>query len=135
MKKILFVMTLVLLLIGGCSFEIDKERARRNSFSTFVEAEVLIIETKIIEGFISSALSFSSGSIKNDTIKVGVSFSINDEKFLKDLRLFHSELAYYKDKKSIPLKVTFRKNSCTLLFHLGRRIVGEEQLSYETAKK
>jgi hypothetical protein len=74
-----------------------------------LEANVLSIDEHILEGnLIGRFLSSPSGSLRNDVIKVGVAFEINGHLFLKDLRLEHAELAYYREQTTIPLVVHIR---------------------------
>ena len=94
-----------------------------------VQAKILTINENITEGqLIGRFLGSPSGSFRNDTIKVGVSFKINGYLFLEDLRLKHAELYYYKESKEIPLTILIEyanlneKNSCQVF---GRLITGK----------
>ena len=115
-KSILLILILFVVFISGCS---DKA-------STDIEAKVLVIETKILEGnLIGSFLSGSSGSFRSDMIKVGVKFKIGDRLFLEDLELKHSELAYYSESDAIPLIFSV-VNGCQSYYELrihGRQVI------------
>jgi len=94
-RKILgFILSILLLFLVGC-----QETATNN-----IEAEVLSINSHILNGQLLGAfLGSSSGSFTNDVIKIGVKFEIGKYLFLEDLKLQHAELAYYKNKSTIPL--------------------------------
>lgn len=73
-----------------------------------VNAKVLSLNTKILQGqTIGGLLSSASGKISNDVIKVGISFIVKKKLYLVDLKLTHAELAYYKDKKELPLRIKY----------------------------
>lgn len=74
-----------------------------------VTAEVLSINEDILDGkLIGQFLGSSSGYIRNDVIKVGVSFRIDGDLMLCDLELQHSELAYYANQTYLNLRVNVR---------------------------
>lgn len=98
--KILLVSLFVLLMVSciGCA-----------SKKLSVEADVLSINSQLLEGrLIGQFLGSPDGYISNDVIKVGVSFTIKDTLFLRDLKLNHAELAYYKGRKTLPLDIKIR---------------------------
>jgi len=99
-KQILgLVLSFLLLFLIGC----------QKAITTDIEAEVLSINSHVLNGeLISNFLSSSSGSITNDTIKIGIKFKIGEYLFLEDLKLRHAELAYYKNSKTIPLNIKCR---------------------------
>lgn len=76
------------------------------SVAVKIDAEVLTVNSEILEGNLNSHfLSSSSGKLRSDVIKVGVQFELDDRIFLEDLSLSHAQLAYYKDKSTLPLKI------------------------------
>jgi hypothetical protein len=98
------------------------------------DAEILSIDEKIFDGsWTGDFLSSSSGSFQSDTVKVGVKIDLGSHFFLQDLRLRHSELAYYKGRKTLPLwiKVVDPRNSAQnkVEFRLNGRYVGEQNCS------
>jgi len=73
-----------------------------------IEAEVLTINENIFSGeLIGQFLGSASGHLTNDVIKVGVKIEYGGETFLEDLSLKHAELAYFKDKKTLPITIEF----------------------------
>ena len=131
MKKQMLMMMLVVgtLLMTGCS-------SRKNMT---VEAEVLSINCEILEGrLISHFLAGSSGFIRSDSIKVGVKFTIKNHLFLRDLKLNHSQLAYYRDKSTLPLGIeiegAFGDGRYRMIIRLNGTLVDSLYLSKKLGK-
>lgn len=90
-----------------------------------VDANVLTVNSEIIEGkLIGQFLSSSSGWIRSDVIKVGVKFEINNNLFLEDLKLSHAQLAYFKDKDTLPLEVTIIMDEANCRWSFEIRLKG-----------
>lgn len=129
--KYLQIMLLVLIVcLAGCS----------NHGTINVDADVLSINQEILEGkLIAHFLSGSSGWLKSDRIKVGVKFQIHNELFLEDLCLSHAQLAYYGDKKTLPLKLKIyvdrMSGSSSLEIRLGGYFIKKVYLSRKLAKR
>ena len=97
-----FILSILMLSLFGCS-----QREVIN-----IDADVLTINSEILEGkLIGLFLSSSNGWVKSDVIKVGVKFEIGNNLFLEDLKLSHAQLAYYKSRDTLPLKVVIVYNS------------------------
>ena len=127
-KAILIVCVCIAALVIGCS-----EQRKVN-----IEANVLSINCQILEGkLIGQFLGSSSGFITSDVIKVGVSFTINGQLFLRDLKLNHAQLAYYKDRSTLPLKIEIRRsmNADVLKVGLNGIIVDKLYLRSALVKK
>lgn len=98
MWKVLMVVVVLAGLFVGAGCE--------NRGSATVDADVLTINSEITEGkLIGHFLGSSDGWLKTDINKVGVKFIINGRLFLEDLKLSHAQLAYYKGKNTLPLKI------------------------------
>lgn len=96
----------------------------------FVQAPVLSINENCTEGkSIGALLSSASGHISDDTIKVGVEVRLEDYVLLYDLKLRYSELAYYRNQKTLPLLIRYRHNAAGGVLHmfLNNREVHEDE--------
>jgi len=136
MKKLLMSLFILLMFVcTGC--------ASKKDVFVFVEAEVLSIDSQILEGkLIGQFLGSSSGFISNDVIKVGVSFKIKDKLFLRDLELNHAELTYYKDNNILLLEIKIKGwnvvcggTGYPIEIRLNGRIVDSFYLSKELRNK
>lgn len=95
-------------------------------------AKILTINKNILSGeLINEFLSSPSGNFSNDVIKVGIEIHICNHVFLEDLELQHAELAYYKDRTTLPLYISIINDFSTsvnygkLTIKLNERIVKE----------
>jgi len=105
MKKTNRIAVIVLIMAGITGMTITiRHFTLPDSVSITTEAKVLVIESKILNGkIIGTFLGSPDGSIQNDVIKVGVKITICGYLLLEDLELKHSELAYYRERKTLPL--------------------------------
>lgn len=98
-NKLNLILCILMVVLCGCE---SKE-------TIMIDAEVLTVNSEILEGkLISQFLSGSSGWLKSDVIKVGVKFEMVNQIFLEDLELSHAQLAYYKDRDTLPLTITVK---------------------------
>ena len=130
MKTKLPIIILCILVISLCGCA--------KSEIVMVGAEVLTINSEILEGnLISHFLSSSSGKLRSDVIKIGVKFEIDGNIFLEDLSLSHAQLAYYKDKNTLPLEVKIRYSSIRgesrLIFRLNGYYIKKRYVSSKLA--
>jgi len=129
MKKVLMII-LCGLIICLCS-------CSKNEI-VIIDVNVLTVNSEILEGnLISHFLSGSSGKLRSDVIKIGVQFEINGNLFLEDLSLSHAQLAYYKDKNTLPLgiKICYRiiKGESRLEFRLNGYYIKRREVSGKLA--
>lgn len=85
-----------------------------------IRVEVISVNTNIMEGvLIGQLLGSSSGNFTNNKMVIGIKIIIDGEVFLKDLQVYFSELAYYKDSSTIPINITYDKytNSKHIYIH------------------
>jgi hypothetical protein len=71
-----------------------------------IDADILSTEQRILDGkWTGRVLGSSSGTIRNDLIKIGIRFKIHDHIYLHDVILRHSELAHFTEngKNILPL--------------------------------
>lgn len=128
--KTLFYMICLILLLNEVAFllalGIGPSRA-----NFLVEAPVLSINENITEGrLIGALLSSPDGNFSTDIIKVGVAVEVSKGTVrLYDLKLSHAELAYYRQRSSIPLSVRiYRRSMDRVTFFLNGKEVYEEMV-------
>jgi len=106
-----------------------------------IDVNVLTVNSEILEGnLISHFLSGSSGKIRSDVIKVGVQFVINDNLFLEDLSLSHAQLAYYKNKNTLPLRIKIyycpiHDGTSRIVFTLNGYYINQRKISVKLAEE
>lgn len=130
MRKVILTFVICVLMVNLCGC------AQRESVK--IDADVLTISSKILEGeLIGHFLGSSDGWLRSDVIKVGIKFEIDDELFLEDLKLSHAQLAYYKDRNTLPIKATIISdiNGARIKIRLDGYYMKSRRINYKLAEK
>lgn len=88
----------ILFLLSGCEY-------REKEYS--VEATILSVNGRILSATIGTPVLLDGlgDVIQGDVVKIGVQFTLGERVCLEDLDLTVSEVAYYKDRSALPLKI------------------------------